>query len=317
MKAIVQDRYGSAANLRIEEVDRPVPDATSVLLKVRSASVNALDWRILSGSPFVGRFLFGLRRPKRRIRGVDVSGEVVEVRKPDSRFKVGDAVFGLGSGTFAEFVAADESELTAKPDSLSFDDAATLGVAAFTAFQALRSNGPLRDGQLVAILGSASGVGSFAVQIAKAWGARVTAVTSTENVELIRSLGADVVVDYRKANFTSTPGRFDLVLDVSGIYSLGALLHVVNRTGLLVVVGTRGGFGRFIQSGIRRRILRQRVRAMVAHCKVEDLAELGNLVVQGKIKPAIDRVYSLSDAPKALAQAELHRARGKLVIHVD
>jgi len=316
MKAMVQDRYGSADVLHIEDVEMPVPDATSVLLKVRSASVNGLDWRILSGRPWIGRLFFGVSRPKRRIRGVDVAGEVVAVRKPDSRFKVGDAVFGLGSGSFAEYVAADESELAAKPDAVSFDDAATLGVAAFTALQALRMTGPVRSGQSVAILGAGSGVGTFAVQLAKSMGARVTAVTSTENVELLAGIGADVVVDYRKEEFPAKPGRYDLVLDISGIYSMGALLRTLGPDGTLVVVGARGGFGRFLSASWRRRILRQRTYVVMAHAKVEDLAELGGLVAQGKIKPVVDRVYSLSEAPAAMARATLHQARGKLVIHV-
>jgi len=317
MKALVQDRYGHADALRIEDVEMPVPDATSVLLKVRSASVNGLDWRILSGRPLFGRLIFGLTRPKRRIRGVDVAGEVVAVRKPDSRFKVGDAVFGLGSGSFAEYVAADESELTVKPDSVSFDDAATLGVAAFTALQGIRLPGSIQPGQSVAVLGAGSGVGTFAVQIAKSMRARVTAVTSTENVDLLRSIGADVVVDYRKESFPARPDRHDLILDVSGLYSMGSLLGALKPDGKLVAVGARGGFGRFLSAGLRRRILRQPTYSLIAHCKVEDLAELGQLVAGGKVKPVIDQVYSLPDAAKALARAELHRARGKLVIHVS
>lgn len=316
MKAIVQDRYGSADVLRLEEVPVPVPDATSVLVKVHSASVNALDWRFLSGRPFFVRLLFGFSRPKRRIRGVDVAGEVVEVRNPNSRFKVGDAVFGLGSGSFAEFVAADESELTAKPDGISFDDAATLGVAAFTALQGLRTGGPIRPGQSVVITGAGSGVGTFAVQIAKWMEARVTAVTSTENVDLLRSIGADRVVDYRKEDFTRGPDRFDLILDISGLSSMGALLRTLRPGGTLVVVGSRGGMGRLLSAGLRRRILRQRASGLVAHAKVDDLAQLGQLVSEGKVKPVIERVYALPEVPGAMAQAERHRARGKLVIHV-
>jgi len=317
MKALVQDRYGHADVVRIEEVDTPVPDATSVLLKVRSASVNGLDWRILSGRPLFGRFIFGLTRPKRRVRGVDVAGEVVAVRKPDSRFRVGDAVFGLGSGSFAEYVAADESELTVKPETVSFDDAATLGIAAFTALQGLRSHGSIQPGQSVVILGAGSGVGTFAVQIAKSMGARVTAVTSTQNVDLLRSIGADVIVDYRTEAFPVRPDRHDLIVDVSGLYSMGALLRTLRPGGRLVVVGARGGVGRFLSASLRRRILRQPTYGLLAQCKVEDLAELGKLVADGKVKPAIDQVYSLPDAGKALARAELHQARGKLVIHVN
>jgi NADPH:quinone reductase-like Zn-dependent oxidoreductase len=316
MKAIVHDRYGSADRLRVEDVETPVPDETSVLLKVRSASVNGLDWRILSGTPLLGRLMFGLSRPKRRIRGVDVAGEVVALGKPGSRFKVGDAVFGLGSGSFAEYVAADESELTTKPDGISFDDAATLGVAAVTALQGLRDWAHVRAGQSVAITGAGSGVGTFAVQIAKWMGARVTAVTSTENVELLRSLGVDAVVDYQKEDFTRGPDRHDVIFDVSGLNAVASLLKSLKPGGSLVIVGARGGVGRLISAGLRRRLLRQRVRAGIAKVTVDDLTHLGELVAQGKIKPVIDRVYPLPGVPQAMARAELHRARGKLVIHV-
>jgi len=318
MKAVVQDRYGKADVLKLGDAETPVPDATSVLLRVRSASVNSLDWRIMSGRPIIGRFLgFGLTRPKRRIRGVDVAGEVIAVRKPDSRFKVGDTVFGLGSGSFAEYVAADERELANKPDVVSFDDAATLGIAAFTALQALRDRGHVQPGQSVAITGAGSGVGTFAVQLAKWMGARVTAITRTGNVEMLRSLGADVVMDYLKEDFTRGPDRYDTIFDVSGLKGVGALLRTLKPGGTLVIVGGRGAFGRFIQAGLRRRLLRQRVWGLLARPNAEDMAKLGSLVAQGKLKPVIDQVYLLPEAPEAMARAELHQARGKLVIHVS
>ncbi len=318
MKAIVQDRYGHADSLKLADVETPVPDATSVLLRVRSASVNSLDWRIMSGRPLVGRLLgFGLRRPKRRIRGVDVAGEVLAVRKSDSRFRVGDAVYGLGSGSFAEYVSADERELSKKPDGVTFDDAATLGVAAFTALQALRDRGHVRSGQSVAITGAGSGVGTFAVQLAKWMGARVTAVTRSENVELLRAVGADVVVDYDKSDFTRGPDRYDVIVDISGLNGMGALLRTLTPEGTLVCVGGRGGFGRFIQAGLRRRLLRQRVWGLLSKPNADDMARLGDLVVQGRLKPVVDHVYSLPEAPEAMAQAELRQARGKLVIHVS
>jgi len=317
MKAIVQDRYGRANTLKLGDAEMPVADATSVILRVRSASVNSLDWRIMSGRPIVLRLLgFGLTRPKRRIRGVDVAGEVVAVRKSDSRFKVGDAVFGLGSGSFAEYVAADERELTKKPDGVSFDDAATLGVAAFTALQGLRDRGHVQPGQSVAITAAGSGVGTFAVQLAKWMGARVTAVTRTDNVETLQRVGADVVIDYHKTDFTRGPDRYDVIVDVSGLKGIGELLRALRPGGTLVVAGGRGGFGRFIQAGVRRRLLRQRVWGLLARPNAEDMAKLGSLVAQGKLKPVIDHVYPLPETPEAMARAELHQARGKLVIHV-
>jgi len=318
MKAIVQDRYGRADTLKLSDAEMPTADATSVLLRVRSASVNGLDWRIMSGRPIVGRLLgFGLTRPKRRIRGVDVAGEVIAVRKSDSRFKVGDAVFGLGSGSFAEYVAADERELTNKPESVSFDDAATLGVAAFTALQGLRDRGHVQPGQSVAITAAGSGVGTFAVQLAKCMGARVTAVGRTDNVEMLRKAGADVVIDYHETDFTRGPDRYDVIIDVSGLTGIGALLRTLKPGGTLVVVGGRGGFGRFIQAGVRRRLLRQRVWVLLARPSIEDMAKLGSLVAQGKLKPVIDHVYTLPETPEAMARAALHRAQGKLVIHVS
>jgi NADPH:quinone reductase-like Zn-dependent oxidoreductase len=318
MKAIVQDRYGRADTLKLGDAELPVADARSVILRVRSASVNGLDWRIMSGHPIIGRLLgFGVTRPKRRIRGVDVAGEVIEVPGSDSRFKVGDAVFGLGSGSFAEYVAADERELTNKPEGVSFDDAATLGIAAFTALQGLRDRGHVRAGQSVAITAAGSGVGTFAVQLAKWMGARVTAVTRSDNVETLRRVGADVVVDYEDTDFTHGPDRYDVIVDVSGLNGIRALLRTLKPGGVLVLVGGRGGFGRFIQAGLRRRLLRQRVWGLMARPNPEDMAKLGSLVAQGKLKPVIDHVYSLEETPVAMTRAELHQARGKLVIHVS
>lgn len=318
MKAVVQDRYGAADALHLADADTPVPDETSVLLRVRAASVNSLDGHLMSGQPAILRlFGFGLMRPKRRIRGVDVAGEVVAVRKETSRFKVGDAVFGLGAGSFAEFAAADERELTAKPDGVSFDDAATLGIAACTALQALRDRGHVHRGQDVAITGAGSGVGSFAVQLAKWMGARVTAVTRADNVAVLHAAGADIVLDYEAVDFTRGPDRYDVVLDVSGRKGIGALLRVVRPGGTLVCVGGRGGFRRLLVAGLRRRLLRQRVWGLLARPNVQDLTQLGSLVAQGTLKPVVDRVYSLPEAPEAMARAALQRARGKLVIRIS
>jgi NADPH:quinone reductase-like Zn-dependent oxidoreductase len=239
-----------------------------------------------------------------------------DARWPSTGFKVGDAVFGLGSGSFAEYVAANEREITRKPDTLAFDEAATLGVAACTALQGLRDLGGVRRGQSVAVTGAGSGVGTFAVQLAKWMGSRVTAITSTENVELLRSIGADRVVDYRSEDFTSGPDRYDLIFDVSGLSPMGVLLRALRPGGTLVIVGGRGVLGRVILSGLRRRLLRQRVYLLMATVKPEDLAQLGDLVTEQKIRPVIERVYSLAETPEAMARAELHRARGKLVIRV-
>ena len=318
MRAIVQDRYGSSSVLRLGEVDVPVPDETSVLVKVRAASINAVDWRTMTGSPFIGRLLFfGLRRPKKAVRGVDLSGEVVSVRAADSSLKPGDAVFGLGSGSFAEYAAADVREIVPKPLDLPFDRAATLGVAAFTALQGLRDLGKVRPQQSVIVLAAAGGVGSFAVQLAKWMGARVTGVTNTQNVELVRSLGADRVVDYEKEDFTRGTEQFDCILDASGRYSLRACRRRLTSTGVHVVVGARGGIGRFMKVSLLGALGNKRVLGFVAKAKVDDLRLLGDLTAKGILRPAIQKEFKLEDTPAAMGLAERHAVSGKLVISVS
>jgi NADPH:quinone reductase-like Zn-dependent oxidoreductase len=318
MRAIVQDHYGSADVLRLSEVNVPIPDETSVLVKVRAASINAVDWRTMSGKPFIGRLLFfGLTRPKRAVRGVDVSGVVVTVRAKDSSLKPGDEVFGLGSGSFAEYVAADVAEIVPKPPEIPFDLAATLGVAAVTALQALRDVGKVRPQQSVLVLAAGSGVGSFAVQLAKWMGARVTGVTSGRNVELVRSLGADRVLDYSKEDFTQATEQFDCILDPSGLYSLRACRRRLTPNGVHVVVGARGGIGRFLKVGLLGSLGNKRVLGMIAKVKVEDLRLLGELTAKGIIRPAIQQRFKLEETPVAMGLAERHAVSGKLVIAVS
>jgi NADPH:quinone reductase-like Zn-dependent oxidoreductase len=316
MRALLQHGYGSGSSLTVGEAPVPTPDEASVLVKVQAASINALDWRMVEGKPFLVRFSVGLTRPKRAIRGVDVSGRVEQVRKSDSRFKVGDEVFGLGSGSFAEFTAADESELVHKPPSIPFADAATLGVAAFTALQGLRDHGEVQPGQSVLITGAGSGVGTFAIQIAKSLGARVTAVASTRNVELARSLGAEAVIDYTQESVIRRPDRFDLILDISGRDPLMALHRRLTPQGRIVMVGIHGGIGRIIAAGLLRRIRRARIRTFFAKTRVEDLRQLAELVVQGRVKPVIDRVYPLEEGAKAMTYVETHQVSGKVVLQV-
>ena len=317
MKAVVQDRYGSAQVLRLCDVEVPTPDERSVLVKVSAASINALDWRILSGRPVLIRlFGVGLLRPKRPIRGVDVAGRVEMVRRSDSRFKVGDEVFGLGSGTFAEYVAADESELQHKPPSVPFLEASTLGVAAFTALQALRDVAHVRTGQRVHITAAGSGVGTFAVQLAKWMGARVTAVTSSKNLELAHSIGADEVLDYTKVDFTRRAERFHAILDISGIRPMRACRRLLLPGGLLVVVGGRGMIGLLLKPAILHTVLRYPVRSMMAKPRVDDLRLLGELVAQGHLRPVIDRTFPLTELPAAMAYAMGHQVSGKIAITV-
>jgi 2-desacetyl-2-hydroxyethyl bacteriochlorophyllide A dehydrogenase len=315
MRAIVQDRFGTSQTLQLREVDVPTPDETSVLVKIRFASINALDWRTMTGTPFIGRlFAFGFFRPKRAIRGVDLSGEIMAIGKKDSRFHIGDAVFGLGSGSFAEFACANEAEITLKPSGVPFDQASTLGVAAFTALQAVRDFGKVQAGQSVLILGAGSGVGTFAVQLAKWRGANVTAVTSTRNVALVQSIGADAIIDYTRTDFTKESREYDCIIDISGLNSLSSSIKRVTPNGIFVLVGARGGFGRFIHAALLGRFGRRRIVAFIAQSKPEDLSQLGELVAQGRIRPVITQTYRLEDTPQAMGIAEQHSSSGKLVI---
>lgn len=318
MKAIVQDHFGGPESLQLQEVELPDPDSTSVRVRVSAASVNALDWRIMRGRPFVGRLMgIGWLRPKQRVRGVDVAGRVELVRKKDSRFHVGEEVFGSGNGSFAEFVAADERELEHKPESLPYPEAATLGVAAVTALQGLRDYGEVRPGQSVLITGAASGVGTFAVQIAKWLGARVTAVTSSANVELARSLGADQVLDYSREDFTRSEAQYDLILDISPRGSLRAYRRRLRPGGRIVVIGVRGGVARIVVAGLLRRLFRYPVKSVFGKVRPDDLRQLKDLVLSGQLRPVIDRTYPLREVPQAMAYVEKHQVRGKVVIQVD
>jgi len=318
MLAFVQDRWGGPETLKLTEVPRPVPDGTSVLVKVLATSINALDWRMMRGKPSLIRILpqVGFLRPRRRIRGVDVAGQVVEVRSPSSKFQVGDEVFGLGSGTFAEYVACDESELVSKPSALPYPEAAAIGVAGCTALEGLRDVSGLRPGQHVLINAVGSGVGMFTVQVAKWMGANVTVIGRTENLDLARSLGADTVLDSSKGDFTRGPDRFDLVFDISADRSFTSLKRILAPGGKICRVGARGGLDRVIKGVLLRRVLGYPIKGYLARPTVENLRQLGELVVEGRIRPTIDRRFSFQEIPAAMAYAEEHRVRGKIVISV-
>jgi NADPH:quinone reductase-like Zn-dependent oxidoreductase len=317
LKAITQDRFGTAEVLALSEVAPPVPDATSVLVRVRAASVNALDYRMMLGTPVVGRLLFGmgLRRPKRRIRGVDVAGTVESVSASIEQFRPGDEVFGLGSGSFAEFVAADVKELARKPPSLSFREAASLPIAGVTALQAVRDKARVQPGQSVLVIGAGGGVGTFAVQIARAMGARVTAVTSGENAELLTRLGAERVLDYSREDYTRGSDRFDAVVDILGDRPLRACLRLLRPGGVLVVVGG-AGLGRFLKALLLAKLLRRRVVGFIARVRPPELDALARLATEGKLRPVIERTYPLEATAEAMRYASSHRAKGKLVIDV-
>jgi NADPH:quinone reductase-like Zn-dependent oxidoreductase len=327
MKAIVYRNYGPPDVLRLEEIDRPVPDDDQMLVKVRAASVNPLDWHFMEGTPYVARLLaFGMRAPTNTRLGVDYSGTVEAVGKNITRFKPGDEVFGGKTGAFAEYICVREDRaVTLKPPSLTFEQAASVPIAGLTALQALRDNGKVQPGQKVLINGASGGVGTFAVQIARSYGADVTGVCSTRNLDLVRSLGANQVIDYTKEDFTRGEQRYDLILDNVGNHSLLECRHALTPRGKYVLIGGGGvNDGRWVGPLIRpvkalamRPFVTQEMGMMLAELNPQDLAIVGDLIKDGKVTPVIDRRYKLSEVPAAIRYLEEGHARGKVVITVD
>jgi NADPH:quinone reductase-like Zn-dependent oxidoreductase len=319
MKAVVCRRYGSPDFLEVAEVAKPVAGEGEVVLRVRAAAVNALDGHLLKGRPYVLRLFFGLRRPRIEIPGRDVAGEVESVGPGVTRFAPGDAVFGTCRGAFAEFARAAESSLATKPERASFDQAACLGVAALTALQGLRDVGRIRAGQRVFVHGAAGGVGSFAVQIAKAFGAEATAASRPATLDLVRSLGADRVLDSTREDFTTGGERYDLIFDCYANRPLLACRRALLPGGSYVVAGAPiGSLLVLLASWIAKSVLSalgsRKLRTLMAHMKRADLVALGELLQAGKLSPLIGRRYPLSEAPAAIRELIEGRARGKLVI---
>jgi len=304
MKAAIYARRSSGKVLELVDIDQPVPKPGEVLIKVRAASVNPLDWRLKSHRP-----------------GVDVAGEVASVGSRVTRFKQGDAVFGLGKGAFAEYTVARESRLTAKPDRLSFEQAACLPIAGLTALQGLRDRGRLAPGERVLINGASGGIGTFAVQVARSLGAEVTGVCSTRNVEMVRSLGADVVIDYTHQDFAQHGKLYDLILDNAASRSLSDFHRVLAPSGRCVLAGAPKTAGpilsRTFEALARSLILRQKFVFFIALPRPKDLEALATLVQTGKMRPVIDRQYPLSETGTAIAYVEEGHARGKVVIMPD
>jgi NADPH:quinone reductase-like Zn-dependent oxidoreductase len=319
MKALVQEGYGSADALHVRDI--PIPELTAgrVLVRMRAASVNALDWHTTHGGLLLEVVAKIMRQQDEPVRGVDLAG-IVEAVGPDvTRFKPGDEVFGGAPACFAEYVRARQDRLLLKPRDLPFEQAATLGVAGRTALQGLRDHAQLKPGQRVLIHGAGGGVGTFAVQIAKALGAYVTAVTGPKNIDITRSLGADDVIDYSKEDFTRRPERYDAVLDIAATRSISDLRRLLVPNGMFVQVGAaKGGwigvFARIISVVVRARLLRQRVKFFVAQSTPEDLAYLRDLIESGKLRPVIDRTYPLSEAREAVRYVGTGQARAKVVI---
>jgi NADPH:quinone reductase-like Zn-dependent oxidoreductase len=317
MKALLHERYGSPDDLRLAEVDRPTLEDDRVLVRVVASSVNAGDWRRVRAKPFLVRTSDGWRRPRSPLFGADVAGVVEEVGSAVTDLRVGDEVMGIRTGAFAEYVCG--ANFVPKPSNLTFEQAAAVPIAGVTALQALRDHGALKAGQRVLINGAGGGVGSFAVQIARAMGAEVTAVTSTDHVELLRSLGADRVIDYTREDATRS-GPYDLVVDIGGTPSIGRLRRAVSPNGTLVMVGAaKGGIGvlgRIAAAAFRGRVLKQNVRFFIAGVDKADLRQLTEMIEAGKVTPAIDRTYSLAETGKALRYVETGHAHGKVVITI-
>lgn len=321
MQAITQDTYGSTNVLKLREVEGPAPGEHEVLVRVRAAGVDRGVWHLMTGIPYMMRVVgFGLRAPKQRIRGTDVAGTVEAVGAAVRRFKPGDAVYGTCDGSFAEYVCTREERLAPMPGNLSFEQAAAVPVSAVTALRGLRDAGELKPGQKVLIIGAAGGVGSFAVQIARALGAEVTGVCSTSKVEFVRSLGAAAVIDYTREDFAQRRGHYDLILDIAGNRPLAHLRRALAASGTLVLAGGEdggrvfGGMGRTLWASLLSLFVRQKLRGLLAIPRREDLEALTTMIEAGKVVPAIDRTYALAEAPAAITRVSEGQARGKLVV---
>jgi NADPH:quinone reductase-like Zn-dependent oxidoreductase len=322
MKAIVQHEYGPPDEvLGLDDVDRPVAEDGEVLVRTHAASVSIGDWHFVTGLPYIARTMSGLRKPKNAVPGLDLAGKVEAVGRNVKLLQPGDEVFGWCDGAFAEYACSPESNFLQKPAGLSFEQAAAVGDSAITALIGLRDKGELQPGQRVLINGASGGVGTFAVQIAKSFGAEVTAVCSTRNAEMVRSIGADQVIDYTEEDFTESEQRYDLMLDMVGSCSLTDCRRALTPRGTYVLVGV-SDFGRWF--GLSRQVkalslspfVSQRLRTFVATHNREDLAALRDLVEAGKLAPVIDRRYELSEVPEALRYQGEGHSQGKIVITV-
>jgi NADPH:quinone reductase-like Zn-dependent oxidoreductase len=323
MQAIVQDKYGSAAVLEPRNIDKPEIAADEVLIRVRAAGVNPADWAVMSGLPYIARPVYGLRKPKHIVRGTDVAGTVEAVGANVTRFEPGDEVFGSADGSYAEYAAATEKTLALKPANLSFEQAAAVPMAGLVALQALRDHGNVRAGQRVLINGASGGIGSFAVQIAKAFGAEVTGVCSTRNVEMVRTIGADHVIDYTKEDFTKSGQQYDYILDNVSNHSLSDLRRALTPTGTLIPNGGNFGNrwlasgGRIVRGVVLFRFGSQTLGNFLVSTTHEDLVVLKDLIEAGKVTPVMDRTYPLSETAQALAQVGSGHLRGKVTVSIQ
>ena len=317
MKAIVRDRYGSPDVMRLADIDKPALAEDAALVRVHATSINAHDWHMLRGKPYLARMDEGLRRPKNSVLGIDVAGTVEAVGAKVTDLEPGDRVFGSRSGAFAEYIVG--KNVVPMPESLTFEQAAAVSVAGQTALQGLRDKGRLEAGQRVLINGAGGGVGTFAVQIAKALGADVTGVTNTRTVDIVRSIGADHVIDYTAEDFTRGSERYDLILDVGGNHSLSRLRRVLSPTGRVVMVAPGAGewvgfLGRIARAAVSSRFSSKKVLPFLSHVSRDDLFILKELLEAGKITPVIDRTFPFEKIPEAVRYVEAGGVRGKVVV---
>lgn len=324
MKAIVQDSYGSVDVLKHTEVPRPEIADDEVLVRVHAAGLDRGTWHMMAGKPYLMRIIgFGFRRPKNRVPGIDVAGTVAAVGSAVTRFTVGDEVFGMSRGAFAEYAPVREDKLARKPVNLSYEEAAVVPISAGTAIQALTDIGRIQPGQRVLVIGASGGVGSYAVQLAKAFGAEVTGVSSTQKLDLVRSLGADHVLDYTRDDFADGTHRYDLILDIGGNPALSRLRRALTPTGTAVIVGGEsggswtGGFGRSLRAPLLSPFVGQRLAMLASKERASDLERLIPLVEAGQVTPSIDRTYPLERVTEAMRHLEAGDVRGKVTITVS
>jgi NADPH:quinone reductase-like Zn-dependent oxidoreductase len=323
MKAIVQDVYGNSDVLGLRDIPKPVPGSGEVLIKVRAAGVDQGAWHLMTGRPYLIRiFGYGLKKPKVPVRGREVAGVVEAVGAGVTRFVPGDEVFGTCEGSFAEYACAKEKLLARKPSNLTFEETAAAPISAVTALQAVRDAGHVTAGQKVLVIGAGGGVGSFAVQVAKAFGAAVTGVCSTGKVDLVRSLGADAVIDYTRDDFAGAGVLYDLIIDTAGNRRLSVLRKALAPQGTLVIVGgegggnVTGGFERSMAAPLAALFSGQKFKWLVSKENYLDLEALAEMFEAGRVRPAVDKVYALAEAPAAIAYLHEGRVRGKVVVRI-
>ncbi len=319
--AILQDGYGAADLLRFAQVPTPKAAADEVLLRVHGAGLDRGTWHTMEGRPYLMRLIgFGLRKPKNQVPGIDVAGTVVEIGSAVTRFAVGDEVYGIARGSFATFTVAREDKLARKPVNLSFEQAAVVPISGIVALQALTDVGRVQPGQHVLVTGASGGVGSYAVQLAKTFGAEVTGTCRTSKLDLLRSLGADHVIDYTRQDFAEGTQRYDLILDIAGRPTLSRLRHALTPGGTAVIIGGEeggkwtGGFGRHLRAAAMSPLVRQRLVMFTAKERRSDLERLTALIEAGRLTPTLDKTFTLSRVPEAMHYLEAGQARGKVAI---